>query len=248
MKDFKTILLILLAVMLMLTWGFYIYEKSSSPEPANRSAITDSTGFKKAVMQVLEDSLRKIYASALHDTVFIATDSLSALKRDSLEKSTGLDKSDSKSYEPPARTVRKPKLRNVKASQDFHAGGINLTAITSSRTSKPEVTSFAKDAEKFILSFNLQNSGLPTGNYTLYIIVTGPDNKVIKTATSGKDFFAAGKEGWKSYTKKIQFFYVKNNRKTVTTILYPGSFSQGNYSVKVYQNGKMIGSSTTALQ
>ncbi len=248
MKDLKTILLILLGVMLVITWGFFIYDKSSSQQADKRSVAADSTAFKKAVMQALEDSLRKISLSATHDTTFITTDSLPALKKDSLEENTSSEKIESTTYVTPARTVRKPKQKTVKPRKDFSAGGINLTAITSSRTSKPEVTSIAKDAEKFILSFNLQNKDLPTGNYTVYVVITGPDNRVVKTATSDKDYFAAGKDGWKSYTKKVQFFYVKNNRKTVTTILYPRSFSQGAYSVNIYQNGSLIGSSVSSLQ
>lgn len=239
MKDIRSILIILLAVILMATWGFYIYDKSQPTDQTKEKIVTDSTDFKKAVQQAVEDSLKKVYAEAKHDTVFISKDSSEQKSpEDSINNATaGSEKLEKKG---------KPKLS--RSAFYFTATGINLSAITTKAGGKPEVTSLAKESEKFILSFILQNKILPTSVYTIYVVITKPDQKVLRIGNTGKDFFLAGKEGLKFYTQKIRFTYIHKSRKTLTCIVNPESFSPGTYIVQIYHDGKMIGIGSKRLQ
>lgn len=232
MKDTRSILIILLAVILMATWGFYIYDKSQPAEHTTRSIVTDSTEFKKAVLQAVEDSLKKVYSAPKHDTVFVSKDSLD---QKSPEDSTNNAASSSEKVE------KNEKLKILRSSFYFTASGINLSAITTKPSGKPEVTSLAKESEKFVLSFMLQNKILPTSAYTVYVVITKPDQKVLRSGQSGKDYFLAGKEGLKFYTQKIHFTYIHKSRKTITCILTPDTFSPGIYTIQIYHDGKMIG-------
>jgi hypothetical protein len=240
MKDIRTILIILLAVILMATWGFYIYDKSQSAEQVKQTIVADSTEFKKAVVRAVEDSLKRVYASVKRDTVFISKDSLQELSEN--------DSTAGNLSVAPVKSEKAEKPKVSRAAFYFTATGINLTAITAKDGNKPEVTSLANESEKFILSFLLQNRILPTSTYTIYVVITRPDGQVIRTVTTGKDFFLAGKEGWKAYTQKIHFTYTRKSRKTITAILQPASFRPGIYTVKIYHDGKMIGMSTKQLQ
>jgi hypothetical protein len=238
MKDIRSILIILLAVILMATWGFYIYDKSQSTGQIKEKIVTDSTDFKKAVQQAVEDSLKKVYAEAKHDTVFISKDSLAQKPpEDSINVTTGSEKIEKKIT---------PKLS--RSAFYFTATGINLSAITTKAGGKPEVTSLAKESEKFILSFVLQNNILPSSEYNIYVVVTQPDQKTIRNGETGNDYFYIRKEGLKFYTQKIHFIYIHKSKKTITCILKPQNFLPGIYTVKIYHNGEMIGQTYKQLQ
>jgi hypothetical protein len=60
MKDIRTLLLVLLSVGLVATWGYHIYDKTNYSRVA-QAAVTDSI----AVANTIRDSLQKIYSGTI---------------------------------------------------------------------------------------------------------------------------------------------------------------------------------------
>ncbi len=224
----------------MATWGFYIYDKSQSNAQTKEAVVKDSTEFRKAVQEAVKDSLQKVITALVkYDTVFISKDS--ALQQQQLqEDSINAKKTD--------ESEKNEKPRISRASLNFAATGINFAAITTKEGNKPEVTSIAKESEKFILSFMLQNKILPSSVYNIYVVVTQPDQKTIRSGETGNDYFIARKEGRKSYTQKIHLRYIHKSKKTITCIIKPENFLPGVYFVQIYYNGEMIGQTYKRLQ
>lgn len=241
MKDIKTILLILLSLILIATWGFYIYNKKQPVSSPPISVMSlDSTAFKKAVLLAVEDSLRKINVITKPDTVKSSVDSI-------------LQKPIAGSVQTQNTSTAVKVIKNVNSgtsgsSLKFLASGINFIAISKAAGSKPEITSQANEAEKFILSFVVRNKKISTSDYTVYVVIFKPDQKVLRSTASGKDYFHAGDEGWRFYSQKIHFTYHRNSKRTLTCVLKPESFSPGIYTVKIYYNGEVIGTATRQLQ
>ena len=61
MKDIRTLLLVLLSVGLVATWGYHIYDKANYSLVA-KAAVTDSV----AVANTIRDSLQKVYAGTIN--------------------------------------------------------------------------------------------------------------------------------------------------------------------------------------
>lgn len=226
--------------MLLSILAFYIYDKSQTTVGVKQAVAIDSTAFKKAVQKAIEDSLKKAN-SAKPDTVFIY--------KDSVFQKPVEDSSNKSIYQDQDKSEKKKKIKIANTiAYYFNATGVNLTAISEKAGNKPQVTSFAKETDKFILSFILQNKILPTGVYTVYVVIAKPDQRVLRSNNSGNDYFLADKEGLRLYTKKIHFSYVRKSRKSITCIVNNETFSPGVYTVKIYFNGKRIGECTTTLQ
>ncbi|OQY93572.1 MAG: hypothetical protein B6D37_10785 [Sphingobacteriales bacterium UTBCD1] len=246
MKDFKVILIILLSVMLIATWIFFITDESRTPESSTKAWNTDSNEIRRTVMQALKDSLQKINNSVKPDTIFILKDSVPA-KKVSLRQSPNDEDYGYVSEDMPVKAIKKIKSATLKVPLYFTVSGINFSAVTMI-SNKPGVTADAKEAEKLVLSFDLQNSDLPGSINSIYIILTGPDHRVIGTGLRAMNIFPVENDGWRHYSRKIQFTYTRKKRKTITAIFRPESFLTGTYAVKIYHNGKMIGASSTTLR
>lgn len=207
-------------------------------------AIIDSTDFLKAVQKAVEDSLRK---SNTYKTDPPNTDTV-LHSLDSVMQMPAVERRDNPIQQEQGEIEKKKKSSTVDGGKNyFNVTGINFQAISEKAGMKPEVTSLATETNKFLLSFVLQNKLLRSGVYTIYIVITKPDQKVLRSGNPGNDYFLASNEGLRIYTKKIQFSYVPNKRKTITSIINNENFSSGVYTVRIYFNGKKIGESTTKL-
>lgn len=240
MKDVKTILIALLAISLIGTWAFYIHDKSQYLHQSKETASKDSLLFKNAVLNAIKDSLEAITIAkkSMEDSSAIAKDSLTQETNEPVD-STSSEKDN---------TAEKNKRKHIAIPLNFIVTGVNFSAISEKAGEKPEVTSVAKETSEFILSFLLQSNFLRSSSYNVYVVVTQPDSKILRTSESGNDYFISKKEGRQHFSSRIHFTYIRKSKKTITCILKPAKFLSGTYIVKIYHDGVVIGQSYKQLQ
>lgn len=245
MKDFKSILILLLAMMLLVFAAYYIYDKSKPAVLHKQAFVQDSAAFKEAVHQAVEDSLKKINSSK-PDTVFLFKDSLN--KKTSGNSSTGIVARGTPNSLNPDKTEKKGKNKlTEEAVNYFTVSRVNLERISKKTGNTSESTSLTKGTNKFILTFTLQNKMLSSGRYSVYVVILKPDQRVLRSDNDSNDYFIAAQEGPRLYTKKIHFSYIRKSKKAITCVVNNETFSPGVYTVKIYFNGKKISESTNMI-
>jgi hypothetical protein len=89
----------------------------------------------------------------------------------------------------------------------------------------------------------------PSGNKTLYIIITDPNKKIISSDAMGSGIFEARNIGSLTYTQKMDVDYTQNKRQTVSFDWKgEGGFISGMYKLEVYNNGFKIGEAVRPLK
>ena len=101
-------------------------------------------------------------------------------------------------------------------------------------------TTTAKKVDKLVVSFNVENRIAKSGPTDMYVIVTGPDGKVINDPNLGSSTLTTRTDGDKPYTFKTTVEYEQGTRKTVSVPLRQNNFQTGDYRIEVYQNGFKI--------
>ena len=114
------------------------------------------------------------------------------------------------------------------------------------RASKETETAQAKKADKFVISFVVQNNINDYNSAEVYVVVKQPDDQVLQNPVweSGS---MASRNGQKEYTRKVKFEYNKGEAKKLLFSLDPDSYQKGNYTVQLYHNGSMIGQTIKTL-
>ncbi|MBV9962819.1 MAG: hypothetical protein JO072_11280 [Parafilimonas sp.] len=133
----------------------------------------------------------------------------------------------------------------------LHASNINIAAIDIKGSGKEKVTTTAKRADVFRISFDLdENRIAPSGSKDLYVCVTGPDGHPITIPANGSGTFQSRDEGEKVFTNKVTVQYEQGKRMPVSFDWKPesGKYQTGNYKIEIYQNGYKIGEGTKALK
>ena len=108
-------------------------------------------------------------------------------------------------------------------------------------------TSKAKKANKIVVSFIVQNSIAEFANTEILVVLTNPDGQVITNEGWESGNFQTKKEGSKIYTRKLKFDYTKNEQKRLVFSLDYSDFKKGNYNMKLYHNGVLIGETSRVL-
>lgn len=133
----------------------------------------------------------------------------------------------------------------------LHASNINITAIDIKGSGKEKVTSTAKRADVFRISFDLdENRIAPSGTKELYVCVTAPDGHPITIPANGSGTFQTREEGEKVFTNKVDIQYEQGKRTPVSFDWKPenGKYQTGDYKIQIYQNGYKIGEGTKSLK
>ncbi|HYJ63340.1 MAG TPA: hypothetical protein VEV62_06330, partial [Parafilimonas sp.] len=133
----------------------------------------------------------------------------------------------------------------------LHASNINITAINIKSSGKEKVTSTAKRADVFRISFDLdENRIAASGTKELYVCVTGPDGHPITIPANGSGTFTTREEGDKVFTNKVDVQYEQGKRTPVSFDWKPenGKYQTGDYKIQIYQNGYKIGEGTKSLK
>jgi len=133
----------------------------------------------------------------------------------------------------------------------LHASNINITALNIKGSGKEKVTSTAKRADVFRISFDLdENRIAASGTKELYVCVTGPDGHPITIPANGSGTFTTREEGDKVFTNKVDVQYGQGKRTPVSFDWKPenGKYQTGDYKIQIYQNGYKIGEGTKSLK
>ena len=108
-------------------------------------------------------------------------------------------------------------------------------------------TSKAKRANRFVVSFLVQNNIAQFENTEVFVIITTPDGAVVTNEIWESGNFETKKQGSKIYTRKLKFDYTKNEEKRLVFSLDYNNFKKGEYKLKIYHNGVEIGETTRIL-
>lgn len=123
----------------------------------------------------------------------------------------------------------------------FIASEIKFSAIDVKQDQKEAETAQFKKADKFVVSFTVQNNVTDFQNAEVVIIITDPSGKILKTEVWDSGSFDTKSEGRKAFTRKLKFEYKKSESKKIIFTIQPDNFEKGTYKFNLYHNGIMIG-------
>jgi hypothetical protein len=145
-------------------------------------------------------------------------------------------------------TAEKDELaQTVDVASTFSASNIEITPINERRGGKEKTTTTAKKVDKLVVSFDVENRVARSGPADIYVIVTGPDGKVI-TDPAGASTLTTRKDGDRPYTYKTTVQYEQGTRKSVQVPLRQDHFQTGDYKIEIYQNGFKIAEGVRSLK
>lgn len=145
-------------------------------------------------------------------------------------------------------TAEKDELAStVDVASTFSASNIAITPVNEKRNGKEKTTSTAKKVDKLVVSFDVENRVARSGPADLYVIVTGPDGKVITDAAGGATL-STRQDGDRPYTYKTTVQYEQGTRKSVQVPMRQDHFQTGNYKIEIYQNGFKIAEGVRSLK
>ena len=147
------------------------------------------------------------------------------------------------------QTVKKDLEGKVDVGSTLNASNFQIAAINQKSSGKEVTTTKAKKADKFRITFDVENRLATTGTKDLYVVVTNPDGKVVTEDGLGSGTFTSREEGDKTFTNKVSVDYEQGKRKSVSFDLkQTEKYKPGTYKVDVYQNGFKIGDGTVTLK
>ena len=145
-------------------------------------------------------------------------------------------------------TAEKDELaQTVDVASTFTASNISITPYNEKRNGKEKETTTAKRVDKLVVSFDVENRVARSGPADIYVIVTGPDGKVI-TDPAGASTLSTRNDGDRPYTYKTTIQYEQGTRKTVEVPMHQDHFQTGNYKIEIYQNGFKIAEGVRTLK
>ena len=136
----------------------------------------------------------------------------------------------------------------VDVGSTFSASNIAITPINQKSSGKEKETTTAKKVDKLVVSFNVENRIAKSGPTDMYIIVTGPDGKVISSEQMSSGTFTTRQDGDLNYTSKLTVNYEPGTRQNVQLPLALGKYATGDYKIQVYHNGFKIGEGIRSLK
>lgn len=138
--------------------------------------------------------------------------------------------------------------KKVDVASTLNASNIKITPVKVKNNGREKVKTSAKSVDKLVVSFDVNNRIIDPGTKDVYVVVVGPDGKAV-TNTQNAGTFTTRDEGDKSFTAKLPVDLETSKTKKVEFSFAPGThFQQGNYTIKIYQNGFLIGQGTRELR
>lgn len=139
--------------------------------------------------------------------------------------------------------------KKVDIASTLNASNIVVTPINIKKNGKEDVSTKAKKVDKLLISFDVDNRIAQSGNTDVYVLVMGPDGKLITPADATASTFTTREEGEKTFTAKVPVSVEASKRKNIEFGFVPGNtFQKGSYKVQIYQNGFLIGEGKTELK
>ena len=142
---------------------------------------------------------------------------------------------------------REELAQTVDVASTFTASNISITPVDEKKRGKEKATTKAKNVDKLVVSFDVENRVARSGPADLYVIVTAPDGKVI-TDPQGATNLSTRNDGDRTFTYKTSIEYEQGSRKSISVPLRQESFQTGDYKIEVYQNGFKIAEGIRSLR
>jgi chromosome segregation ATPase len=120
---------------------------------------------------------------------------------------------------------------------------LNLAALANN---DQEETSAAEQTEKLVGSFTVKNTGNNYSKCDIMIVVVQPDGQVLQKSAWESGSFETN-EGKKIYSCKVRCETAKGESKKLNFSLTADNYQKGNYSMRIYHNGVMIGKMSKTL-
>ncbi len=121
----------------------------------------------------------------------------------------------------------------------FLLNELRFSAIQIENEREQETTK-ADQTEKLSGSFKIKNRNIQTSNAEIMIVVVQPDGKVAQNSTWDAGTFETA-EGKKIYSGKLSVDYNKGEVKQLVFSLTADKYQHGDYTLKVYHKGILIG-------
>ena len=137
------------------------------------------------------------------------------------------------------RSEKRQLEEKVDVASTLHASSIGIAAIKVSGTGKEKETSTAKRANLIRIAFVLdENRVTPAGPKDIYVIVTGPNGKIVSEGGT----FNTREEGTKTFTSKVNVTYEQGKVIPVSFDCRQAEpYQVGDYKIEIYNNGFKIG-------
>lgn len=145
------------------------------------------------------------------------------------------------------KDVSNAQEQTIGKAKKLSANGFTSGALRSKLNSTTTVTTKANGAVQLMSSFTIsENSVATTGNKTVYMQITDPNGKIFQSRSSNSTSTESGEI---SYTDKKDINYAGNR---IDVAIYHDlngqEIAKGNYKVKIYCQGQLIGSDSFTLK
>ena len=302
-RDSKNLIIGLLAVGVLGTWGYFLWDKNKSDQKITQlqtqyvavdssknelqksfdAALTrlDSlTGFnnelegklternseisklraningilKKQKLTDAEKKKAQSMISELNDKINNLEQEVARLTTENqtltTEKTTLTQEKEKLTTDLQTTTTAKQELETkVDIASTMNASNINITPINEKSGGKEKITTNAKRVDKLVITFDMSNRIVQSGNTDVYVCITGPDGKPISVPALGSGTFASRDEGDKIYTAKVPVDIEAGKTKSVQFAWkQSGDFKPGTYKIEIYHNGFKIGEDSKELK
>ena len=141
----------------------------------------------------------------------------------------------------------KEMARTLSEASTFVASELRLVAMNLRAEEKEEETNSVKKADKFVVSFVVQNYINDVPGAELVIAIKEPTGRIMIGEGWNAGTFDTRAEGRKEFTRKVRFEYTKGEQKRIIFSIDTEKFQKGIYRMLVYHNGVMIGETSWML-
>ena len=136
-------------------------------------------------------------------------------------------------------------VEKINLASTFVASELRLSAMDV-KSAKEQETSQSKKADKFVLSFAVQNNINDYNIAEVYVSVIQPDGQTLQSSVWESGTIST-RSGQREFTRKVRFEYHKGEQKKLLFSLESNVFQEGNYTMQLYHNGTLIGQQVRTL-
>ena len=146
-------------------------------------------------------------------------------------------------------TSKEPAPNSIKTSFNKRDSVFTVSDISFSAINTTDEKETTVDADKLVFSFTLRNNVLSDSYYDVYVVIIGPENKVVQADqwAAAENFFNSKKEGNRPFSKRIRFEYNRGDQKKISSSIEPDRIAKGLYTLKIYLNGVVIGQTKRSI-
>jgi type I site-specific restriction endonuclease len=130
----------------------------------------------------------------------------------------------------------------VNALVSISTANLNLSALANN---EQQETTEAQQTEKLVGSFTIKSNYSSKADFI--IVVLQPDGQVLQKSAWESGSFETKKEGRKIYSCKLRCETAKGESKQLNFSLTAEKYLKGNYTMKIYHNGILIGKTNKLL-